>query len=89
MLCALSTIAATTKVSLAACFFVSSDLADGNREIVLTNNGLTRMMKLAWQRIEPNLIVPTLYNICVAYGPGAKQLVDWKVGSPVPHTSSS
>jgi hypothetical protein len=64
-------------------------MADGNREIVLINNGVTRMMNFAYRRIEPDLIVPTLYSICVGYGPAAKQLIDWKVDSPAPHTSSS
>jgi hypothetical protein len=46
------------------------------------------MMNLACRRIEPDFIVPALYNICVDHEPAAKQLVRWRVDSPTVHVSS-
>ena len=40
------------------------------------------MMNLAHRRIEPDFVVPALYNICVDHEPATKQLIHWKVGSP-------
>lgn len=67
---------------------VSSDIVDGNREIVLINNGVARMMNLASRRIEADFVVPALYNICVDHDPAAKQLIYWKGDSPIPHIRS-
>lgn len=67
--------------------FVSSDIVDGNRQTVLINNGVARMMNLAYRRIEPDFVVPALYNICVDHEPAAKQLIYWKVDSPTSYAS--
>jgi hypothetical protein len=61
---------------------------DVNREIVLNNYGVSRMMSLAYRRIEPDFVVPALYNICVDHEPATKQLIHWKVGSPTTPASS-
>lgn len=39
------------------------------------------MMGLAYRRVEPDLVVPALYNICVDHELATKQLVHWR-GSP-------
>jgi hypothetical protein len=40
------------------------------------------MMSLAHRRIEPDLVVPALYNICIDHERATNQLVHWKEESP-------
>jgi hypothetical protein len=40
------------------------------------------MMSLAYRRVEPDLVVPALYNICVDHERATNQLVHWKGESP-------
>jgi len=51
---------------------------DGNRQIVLDQNGVSNMMSLAYRRVEPDFVVPALYNICVDHDRATKQLVHWE-----------
>jgi hypothetical protein len=39
-------------------------------------------MCLAYRRVEPDFVVPALYNICVDHDRATKQLVHWKGESP-------
>jgi hypothetical protein len=55
---------------------------DGNCQIVLDQNGVSYMMSLAYRRVEPDLVVPALYNICVDHERATNQLVHWKGESP-------
>jgi hypothetical protein len=51
---------------------------DGNRQIVLGQNGVSYLMSLAYRRVEPDFVVPALYNICVDHDRATKQLVHWE-----------
>jgi hypothetical protein len=53
---------------------------DGTRQLVLENHGVSHMMRLAYRRVDPDVIVPALYNICVDNEPATSQLIHWKVG---------
>ena len=35
-------------------------------------------MSLACRRVEPDFVVPALYNICVDHDPATHQLIHWK-----------
>ena len=39
-------------------------------------------MSLAYRQVEPDFVVPALYNICVDHERATKQLVHWKGESP-------
>ena len=62
-------------------WFVFLIQLDGNRQMVLTNNGVSHLMSLACRHIEPDLVVPALYNLCVDHEPATHQLIHWKAGS--------
>jgi hypothetical protein len=64
---------------LARSYFLTQ--LDGNRQIVLNNNGVSRMMSLAYRRVEPDFVVPALYNICLDHEPATRQLIHWKGGN--------
>ena len=40
------------------------------------------MMSLAYHQVEPDFVVPALYNICVDHEPATEQLIHWKESSP-------
>ena len=55
---------------------------DENRQIVLDRHGVCSLMSLAYRQVEPDFVVPALYNICVDHEPATHQLVHWKEAVP-------
>lgn len=49
------------------------------RQVVVDNNGISQLLNLANERIEPDFVVSALFNVCNDFEPAVQQLIEGQI----------